>query len=278
MPSNSKTNSPGLVGKGYGENEFSYVCSNCTGEINHDLLQVLQFKKDTEQLLLNDYPLKGTIFHGTDGLLTKVPAAQETSYSGTFPNRLIERGLRTEILQLIDKNVYNKPSMTSVRDLIQLAMSSFKIITLVNGKVTVLRKPEKLAIRKMMSRYWNNHSIFTMDLGGAVLRQGTFVDKMVKIDWLHSPALTTTMSRLLEKYDRFMKIIGAYPLNTAVPTLDVDLAWHTHQLMPQKYFMYTIKRTGKFIDHDDKIEETKLSSAFEWSAYNSYTVFSPIQI
>lgn len=263
------------MGKGYGESKFSYVCPACSGEITHDLLQVYQFRKDTQQLLLNDFPLKGTIFHGTDGLLTKVPVTQEGNYSGTFPNRLIALGLRTEILQLIDGNAYNRPSMTSVRDLIQLAMSSHKILSLVNGKLT-LGKAEKLSIRKMMSRYWNNHSIFAMELGGAVIRQGTFVDKMVKIDWLHSPTLSTTMTRLLSKYDRFMKIIGAHPYNTAVPTLDVDLAWHTHQLMPKQYFGYTVKLTRKFIDHDDKIEENKLSTAFEWTSRTYEKMFNEV--
>ena len=42
----------------------------------------------------------------------------------------------------------------------------------------------------------------------------------------------------------------------AVPTLDVDLAWHTRQLSPYNYMMYTVKMTKQFVDHDDKVAET----------------------
>jgi hypothetical protein len=52
-----------------------------------------------------------------------------------------------------------------------------------------------------------------------------------------------------------------------VPTLDVDLAWHTHQTMPASYYAACTSRGGtKFIDHDDKIREDKLSEAFEWTS------------
>lgn len=38
-------------------------------------------------------------------------------------------------------------------------------------------------------------------------------------------------------------------------------------LSPPNYFAYTTDRTkGSFIDHDDKIDETKLSDAFEWTS------------
>jgi hypothetical protein len=52
----------------------------------------------------------------------------------------------------------------------------------------------------------------------------------------------------------------------AVPTLDVDLAWHTHQLSPPAYLGFTYAKTQKFIDHDDKINEDKLATAFEWTS------------
>ena len=128
-----------------------------------------------------------------------------------------------------------------------------------------LLRIERVAIRRMMAQYWENHSPFALDLIGAVIRQGVFVRKMYDLDWLHSPAARSTMERLITKYDRFMGIMIAHPSNVCVPTLDVDLAWHTHQLNPSAYYNLTTTVTGKFIDHDDKIEETKLSNAFEWT-------------
>lgn len=86
-------------------------------------------------------------------------------------------------------------------------------------------RSEKFAVRKMMSRYWSNSSIFALDLVGAVIRQGTFIEKMHAIDWLHSPAVQSTMNRLLTKYGRYFTILKLNRGKTAVPTLDVDLAW-----------------------------------------------------
>lgn len=77
----------------------------------------------------------------------------------------------------------------------------------------------------MMSRYWENSSIFALDLIGAVIRQGTFIEKMHSIDWIHSPALASTEQRLMEKYDRYFAILARHPVQLVVPTLDVDLAW-----------------------------------------------------
>ncbi len=76
-----------------------------------------------------------------------------------------------------------------------------------------------------MSRYWENSSVFALDLVGAVIRQGTFIEKMHSIDWIHSPAVGSTMARLIEKYTRYFTILAKYPSQVAVPTLDVDLAW-----------------------------------------------------
>lgn len=78
-----------------------------------------------------------------------------------------------------------------------------------------------------MRTYWDNASIFGLELGGAVIRQGVFVEKMVGLDWLHSPSASATMARLMQKYIRFLALMAAYPQNILVPTLDVDLGWHT---------------------------------------------------
>lgn len=130
---------------------------------------------------------------------------------------------------------------------------------------TSLRPEARLALRKMMNAYWDNGSVFGVELNAAVMRQGIFVEKMNQIDWLHSPEARATMTRLIAKYHRFMTIMKENPEKLCVPTLDVDLAWHTHQLCPASYYKYTVENQGKFIDHDDKIGETMLGFAFEWT-------------
>jgi hypothetical protein len=258
-----------LIGQGYGERDFFYYCSRCGNEINHNLLRVGKFKRDTEALLLNDYPMGGTILSGTNGVPEMIPVTEIKTYEGTFPNRLIALHLRSDILSLVAPYNQTVPTMLDIKDLIEKAVKDRTTVMKVKSRVAggKLYRKERLSIRKMMAQYWDNHQSFSLELSGAVIRQGAFVDKMHNLDWLHSPVARTTMSRLLRKYDRFFSLIGVNPGKTVVPTLDVDLAWHTHQLTPRQYYHYSLSKTrDRFIDHDDKIEEDKLNDYFEWTS------------
>jgi hypothetical protein len=257
-----------MIGTGYGDRELSFVCHRCDGEVTHDLLLVAKFKKDTENLIMRDWPLGGTILSPITGAPDAASEKEWHRFDNTFPNRLIGIELRAQIIEMIDNNPNRKPCMNDVKVLIETITDKSAIQRLNGGSAlkAKLQRQERLATRKMMARYWENASIFAMELGGAVIRQSVFVEKMHSIDWLHSPAARQTMNRLLTKYDRFMTLIKTYPHNTAVPTLDVDLGWHTHQLSPKQYYDYTTKICKKFIDHDDKMDEEDLSNGFEWTS------------
>jgi hypothetical protein len=87
--------------------------------------------------------------------------------------------------------------------------------------------------------------------------------------------------------------MNSTPAGFFVPTLDIDLAWHTHQLKADKYKRDCATHVGRYIDQyasirtnfynlaelfafsDDKIEENTLSSAFDitcraWQVSSSY--------
>lgn len=66
------------------------------------------------------------------------------------------------------------------------------------------------------------------------------------------------------------------PKQMAVPTLDVDLAWHTHQLSPMQYYNCSVGLASsplRFMDHNDKVDEVDLTIGFEWTckAYREVT-------
>lgn len=91
------------------------------------------------------------------------------------------------------------------------------------------------------------------------------------------------MTRLLQKYDRFFMIMLTTPGHMIVPTLDVDLAWHTHQLAPRAYYKYSTSRTAasqtqqaKFIDHNDKVEEGVLGDAFVFTCRKYMNLFNEV--
>ncbi|KAI1496854.1 hypothetical protein F5X99DRAFT_398843 [Biscogniauxia marginata] len=273
MPEHPKgQEDPGLLGEGYGDGNFTHVCHKCGTVLTKEFLELAKFVKDVQGLLAHSRPMPATILENT-GLPRTIAPYFKDRFPRTFPNRLIKRHLRSAVLQSLSPGRYQARSMNTVRGLIEKALSdsaTIKKVENVRGKDALkkyrLGKEARMYTRKMMSRYWGNFSPFALELSGAVLRQGIFTEKMYKIDWLHSPAARDTMKRLIEKYSRFVEIMAANPKRIAVPTLDVDLAWHTHQLSPASYFNTMVEKTRKFIDHDDKIDENKLSDAFEWTS------------
>lgn len=256
---------PGFIGSGYGDGDFSSQCSSCGREIYKKLLSVVKFVQDADALIRSSVPMPGTILDPAVGVPTLITSRSRR----TFANRMIEQDLRDEIFDLLVPQKHPRPTMETVRDAIQKFLRSKERVRQVanpsgRGRADP-QPPAKLCIRKMMSRYWENFSPFALDLCGAVMRQGVFIEKMCNIDWLHSPSAKDTMARLITKYHRFMTLMAQHPKEVLVPTLDVDLAWHTHQLSPSAYYHYTQKKCYKFIDHDDKIDEHKLGNAFEFT-------------
>ena len=45
-----------------------------------------------------------------------------------------------------------------------------------------------------------------------------------------------------------------------VPTLEIDLAWHTHQMLPVRYREECMMLVGRFVNHDDNVDDTKLEA------------------
>ncbi|KAI5856841.1 hypothetical protein BZA05DRAFT_386372 [Tricharina praecox] len=105
-----------------------------------------------------------------------------------------------------------------------------------------------------------------ISLSAAVIRQETFVNKMHHFLWVRSPTLFTgTLPRAREKYTNFFRLFTLFPGETMVPTLDVDVFWHTHQLTPARYYYFCLQPSAasRFIDHDDKLPTDVLDNGFE---------------
>ncbi|KAK5167340.1 uncharacterized protein LTR77_007039 [Saxophila tyrrhenica] len=258
-------------GRGFADKDFSMRCPYCMTDINHERLKAAKFCNDARKLIKDDVMMPGTPL-GYEGIPLKWGKKSDTMFAyfgkmGPFANRFVKLGLGMSIINENAKRNSKCSTMTGIRDQIEKQMTDRRYMSTVKCSFGMpkLSKADRVSIRKMMSRYWENSSPFALDLVGAVIRQGSFIEKMHNIDWLHSPALPNTMKRLLVKYQRFVSIMKD-PTHMAVPTLDVDLAWHTHQLSPYPYMAYTIANTGQFIDHDDKVAETALNDAFAWTS------------
>ncbi|OLN96472.1 Glycine-rich domain-containing protein 1-like protein 1 [Colletotrichum chlorophyti] len=102
--------------------------------------------------------------------------------------------------------------------------------------------------------------LFTYDLSSAIARQSDFSSKMARHAWLRSPSCTVTLARSAARYANFFALIAANPGTVLVPTLDIDLAWHTHQLSPARYLAFSKRVAGRLIDHDDEIPSQTLAT------------------
>ncbi|KAL4951630.1 hypothetical protein BDW69DRAFT_186220 [Aspergillus filifer] len=103
-------------------------------------------------------------------------------------------------------------------------------------------------------------------LVAAIQRQASFVEKMEAHLWIRSPALEGTLTRAVDRYSKFLKLFKLYPAQMLVPTLDVDLVWHTHQCSRERYNLAMMRIAGRLIDHDDKLGKNTLDPGFEKTA------------
>ncbi|KAL8243590.1 hypothetical protein R6Q59_009848 [Mikania micrantha] len=294
--------------KGWADQSFLVSCSQCKTQITRDVLCAYKFikdlgdyrkkspvtadlltkvAKDTSQesqlhidpwSLSNLQPACGTILDSRTGLQTCSTTKTSTlilNASSTFPIALMDT-----LIHVDNEGKDLAPtaigcSMHSIRKVIEKALNcESQMLYATSGKQRRASRDQRVAVRRMMSYYNDNPSIFSLDLASAVVRQGNFVQKMQFIDWLHSPTLSTTATRVILKYQRFYEMMKAKPGEMMVPTLDIDLAWHTNQLTPSEYWKYTTAKTGRFVDHDDKISEHKLSDAFAKTSATYQALFN----
>lgn len=273
--------------KGWTDTWFSTMCPACKESINRDVLCGSKFRKDflayaskswdanaTVSLprLFNQSPMPGSILNPRSGLPQGYSDASTTLQPETFPIVLadiLSRVART------GKSPMTSYNLDGLRRGIEATMKNTDHMSyFTKSKYRYLQQGTKQAVRRMMSYYNDNPFMFALDLTAAVKRQGNFIQKMQQIDWLHSPAISSTSSRVILKYGRMLQVMAAYPAEMAVPTLDIDLAWHTHQLSPHSYFKYTTLKTARFIDHDDKVSEYKLSESFARTSKNYQKMFA----
>ncbi|GAB1317002.1 hypothetical protein MFIFM68171_07212 [Madurella fahalii] len=97
-------------------------------------------------------------------------------------------------------------------------------------------------------------------LWDAPLRQfgkGGFVERILSV------STEIRLPQAQARYLRFLQLMKAHESTTFVPTLDIDLIWHTHQLSPAAYERYCRIHVGRLINHDDTIKATHRASALD---------------
>jgi len=101
---------------------------------------------------------------------------------------------------------------------------------------------------------YNQPSQTSMDLGYAVLRQARFINEMHKVGWSGHAFFEeqdAPLSDAIVKYHRYL----ALNRTSMVPSLDIDLVFHTHQLQGSAFGEMSFNVFGRLLKHDDSFEK-----------------------
>ncbi|KAI5476686.1 hypothetical protein MNV49_007400 [Pseudohyphozyma bogoriensis] len=234
-------------GKGYAQQGFEFTTSQGF-RLTHEVLGVAKFTRDVVRAREQEgYFFAGTAF-----------SARETSSVITATRATAVKTAFFKIKELatlddVQMGQHFRWSLSGARAAIELSRQ--------------FRNPRVLST--IFSAY-SQGSPFSLELTTAVLRQGTFIQKMVDLGWTRTGRFDeeddTVLKRSVARYHAFLDLISSMPSTFCVPTLDIDLAWHSHQLNAFAYREDTMKFVGRFIDHDDKVEESALSTSYDVTA------------
>ncbi|KAJ0987506.1 hypothetical protein J5N97_005862 [Dioscorea zingiberensis] len=104
--------------------------------------------------------------------------------------------------------------------------------------------------------------IITYDLVAAVGRQSTFYYQICSAT-MHDDRY---LKEALARYKAFLYLIKRNKQKASVPTFDIDLMWHSHQLQPVSYCKDMLELLGKLLEHDEIVtgasREIKLENGF----------------
>lgn len=254
------------LSKGYADNSFEARCTNlCPKPITHDRLKLAKFRKDVEQTMNWNHPMPGSFLNNYGIPQGYEPPASDGDKHSKSQDKLVSTYLVKEFHD--DLMQFTDPK-SDCENITQL-WGKFDHIIHIIGQKKPTRK-QKNHFRRLMSRYLDNPGPFALDLVGAVIQQGVFVESMKKVDWVHSPDVFGIMERLIKLYQVIFDIMLKYSSHTVVPTLDVDVAWHTHQLSPSRYYEYSTREaqdgTRVFLDHNDQSGEENIFQSFPWTS------------
>ncbi|TYJ57906.1 hypothetical protein B9479_001261 [Cryptococcus floricola] len=108
----------------------------------------------------------------------------------------------------------------------------------------------------------------TEDISEAIQRQSKFVGNMHRTGWLDPSRWldhgTMELSLGIVLYHAWLDLAHSTSLKYfLVPRLDIDLAWHSHQLHGTGYKADTERLLGQFLNHDDAAAEDKLGNGLK---------------
>ncbi|KAG9048668.1 hypothetical protein FS837_012296 [Tulasnella sp. UAMH 9824] len=241
-------------GDGYAQRAFACACSHCKFEFNTETLGVLKFFQDLEKFMMdtNRNFMANTVLDYQSGL----PVDPQMSNLLCLQYLRLREGMNPIRPESLGKQIG----------------WTFKALEAYCRKGLMARrdKPHMGTPRQLniLIAPYRSPGLASLDLASAVMRQMGFIEKMVNLGFTEPGRWeedNDTLTRCVVRYHHFLDVMAAMPGKFAVPTLDIDLAWHTHQLLCNSYRKLK-DIIGIVPDHDDKVGQGALSTAYDNTA------------
>ncbi|KAJ3267516.1 hypothetical protein HK104_005810, partial [Borealophlyctis nickersoniae] len=232
-------------------------CASCAQEFTASSYSVKRVLNDMRQFMQNQSKfVKGTVLDHESGKIDTIAGQRDMNL---LLCHSYEKGRKDmdEIFQSADAAKtaeFHWPKFQA------------KLLTLILSltRQKLMANMRKQTMGRVARAYRNMVTPLTIDLVAAVVRQRTFTAKMVggAVNW-SDPVV---VARSTMRYRQFLILMEREPTKFLVPTLDIDLNWHTHQCFPLRYQQYGFKHTGRLINHDDAASDTSLGTGFAQTA------------
>ncbi|RHZ88179.1 hypothetical protein Glove_26g288 [Diversispora epigaea] len=228
--------------------EAKEKCPKCQVSLSVETLSCKRFIDDIVEWNENKTKfIGGTLVDLKDGSCSKTFAVNNS-------NLLFS----TDDSKIKDLTVSKSPSWENIIKELDKHVNQFKKV-----RTADIKKKRKLIVRRTVFAYIGIPFPFSIDLISAVFRQREFTRKMVNNEIINR---TEVQANATIRYLKFLFLMREKQNTILVPTLDIDLCWHTHQIHASLYREFTKKHIGQIINHDDTLAEGVLSDGFAVTA------------
>ncbi|KIM24558.1 hypothetical protein M408DRAFT_27025, partial [Serendipita vermifera MAFF 305830] len=254
--------------RAFAQTQFEHQCEWCGGVFNKTNMGVRRFAAEVTWKRTGKWSI-----YRTETLLDPRTGRVDTAEADAFTTRVFKHLDETA---KINTPITQDRANFEANYLATLLKYDYETLSInlhhsVRPNYTKTPNRSPLPRIKRISVAYSHDGLASLDLVGAILRQGAFVEKMVHLGWtqpgrfdLHQNL--APLVRSIARYHAFLELMHYCPATFLVPTLDIDLAWHSHQLKGEAYRNDTLYYIGRTPDHEDSVESSVISKGYDNTA------------
>ncbi|KIM29346.1 hypothetical protein M408DRAFT_23112 [Serendipita vermifera MAFF 305830] len=257
--------------KGYAQPHFEHTCEPCHEVFKRSDIGIRRFAEEVSR------KRTGEKVYLSETLLDPRTGKVDTNEADAFTTRVLTDLSNALKLDMPIARYRIKSEATKLASMLkydQKALSTYLHTSVRPNYGTRYRGRGLPRILRLVGAY-SHDGLASMDLVGAILRQGTFIDKMVHLGWTQPGRFDQArqmapLVRSIARYHAYLDLMASYRatyhIPLLVPTLDIDLAWHSHQLKGEVYRTDTLAYIGRTPNHDDNVEPRDLTAGYDNTA------------